>query len=55
MNYTVGTQKMNTYCKRRSKASYRKYILFQKKNIDFVSQEKITCENFLPMTGKFFL
>ena len=56
MNYTVGTQKMKTNCKRRSKAFYRKYILFHRKKILTLSHKKnIICEKFLPMTGKFFL
>ena len=69
MNYTVGTQKMNTYCKRRSKASYRKYILFHRKKYwlcltrkillvknFFPWQENFSCDRkFLIVTGNCFL
>ena len=41
MNYTVGTQKMNTYCKRRNKFSYRAYIMFSRKKYKLCLKGKI--------------
>ena len=54
MNYTVGSQKMNTYCKRRSKASYRKYILFHRKKYWLCLTRKILLvKNFFPWQENF--
>ena len=46
---TVGTQKMNAYCKRRKKSSYWSYILFHRKEYQLCLAGKIfLVKNFFP-------
>ena len=54
MNYTVGTQKMNTYCEWRSKASNRMYILFhRKKYLLCLTRKILLVKNFFPWQETF--
>ena len=45
---------MNTYCNRRNKSYYRKYILFHRKNINFISQDKYFLWKMSSRDRKFF-